>query len=102
MYSAPWQSGADSVASEVSIDVMGLPGCMDEAPMIDLMSEGLSSSALRRSAGTGSGGGTGFGRMMSQMPIALTMTTSTTATAARMGQGLRLGLAGGWFQGVGW
>src|ERR1700756_1696715 len=81
--------------------MMGLPGCMVDDPMTELTSDGLNSSALRRSADIGSGGAdAGLGRVISQIPTPLTTTTSTTAAAAMMGQGLRLGF-GGWFQGVG-
>src|SRR6516165_1204055 len=84
------------------MDVMGSPGWMFEAPMTELISNGLRSRALRRFGAIGSGGGgPGLGLMTSQIPTAPTARTSTTATAATMGQGLCLGLGGGWFQGVG-
>ena len=83
------------------MDVMGLPGCMFEEPMMPLISDGLSKSELRRSARIGSGVRTGLGLISSQMPTPPTTTTSSTATAAMMGHGLRLPGAGGWFQGVG-
>ena len=47
VYRAPWQFGNDSVTEEESIDVMGLPGVMDEEPMMELTSGEFSSRALR-------------------------------------------------------
>uniref|UniRef100_UPI0038991F2C hypothetical protein n=1 Tax=Mycobacterium tilburgii TaxID=44467 RepID=UPI0038991F2C len=59
------------------------------APMIVLISEGLSSKEFSRVAAIGSGGGFGSG-MISQMATALT----TTTAAAMVGHELRFGFCG--------
>ena len=76
---------------------------MAVAPMIEFMSEALSSSALSRSGRNGSAGGGGVESdwVTNQMPTAQTATTNTSEMAAMIGHGLRLGLAGvPWFHGT--